>query len=226
MNTDNLEKREFIISENDKVFGDLSLISIIAFDEEPAIGQNFQLFSNNKYIFAQTSEEKKLLIGPAMRPNIEMLRQDQKTGQYFMGFFSEDQVRVASQVFLKGNNHNGTNINHGIIAGKNEIAGVNVVESWIVEDPNNDKANALGFKELQKGDWYVAMKIEDDAFWNFLKEHGKGFSIEGVFATKLMEKFSTLTEEQIIKDIVFSNEMSDSDKEEKIKEIIFNTKSE
>lgn len=221
MDTSNLQRREFIISENDLISGDLSLISMIVLDEQPAIGQGFQAFSNNKYIFAQTSSEKKLIIGPAMRPNIDMLRQDPKTGEYFMGYFTEEQVRISSEVFMRNSNLNATNLNHGELAGKNEIQGVTMVQSWIVEDPNNDKANALGFKEVQKGDWYVAFKIQNDEFWSFLKEHGNGFSIEGIFASRAIESFSAIkSDEDKIKEIIFDNTKSDNQKEKEILNII------
>ena len=52
-------------------------------------------------------------------------------------------------------------------------------ESWIVEDPKNDKSNIykLGAKG---GEWCVMMKIYNDEEWQQVKDGSyKGFSIEG-----------------------------------------------
>jgi hypothetical protein len=56
-----------------------------------------------------------------------------------------------------------------------------VVESWIINDSNNDKANSLGF-DLPVGTWMVSVAPKDT---NLLTEEFlstfKGFSIEGNF---------------------------------------------
>jgi len=59
---------------------------------------------------------------------------------------------------------------------------MSVVESWLIEDPNKDKAAAYGF-DLPKGTWMVSMKVLNDDVWRAVKEgEVKGFSIEGYFA--------------------------------------------
>ena len=59
-----------------------------------------------------------------------------------------------------------------------------LIESWIVEDPANDKANALGFNP-SKGDWYVSYKINNRETWDKIKAGElTGFSIAGQFIEK------------------------------------------
>ena len=54
-----------------------------------------------------------------------------------------------------------------------------------MEDGNNDKANALGFKDLPKGTWMVSMKLSDE-LWKEYIETGKaqGFSIDSFLDLK------------------------------------------
>jgi hypothetical protein len=64
------------------------------------------------------------------------------------------------------------------------LDGTCVVEQWIVSDPNNDKANALGLP-VEEGDWVVGMKLSD-GLWSEYIETGKakGFSIDSFLDLK------------------------------------------
>lgn len=219
-----LPTRELIIEDEfGNLIGDLSLISFVS---KPAVDQNYMLFSleESLFQFAKLEEEKQLVTGCAMRPNFKMLRQDPKTGELFNAVFTEAQVEKCSQIFLKNSNHLQTNLEHGQMLGKNEVEGVFVVESWIVKDPSNDKAAALGFSNINAGDWYVTFKIINPQFWQFIKEFGGGFSIEGVFNQRLSNAFKQLDEEKQIeakiKAIVFDPIKPDSQKEKEIKALI------
>lgn len=216
---DKLDIREFIIEDDiGNIIGDLSLISFVA---DPAIGQNFQLFSKtSKYVFAQADEEKMQVTGPIMRPNVAMLRQDPVTGKYYNAFFTPKQVLKCAQIFLKNSNHTQSNLEHGELLTRNELDGLFLFESWIVEDPENDKANAKGFKELKKDDWYGTFQIENKEFWKYLKENGGGFSIEGMFAEKIYQHFRNKQIESKVKEITFSKAFSDNEKEKQIKNLL------
>lgn len=62
-----------------------------------------------------------------------------------------------------------------------------LTELWIVEDPRNDKANALGFSSLPKGTLMCSYKINDKAYWDseVMTGNVKGFSLEGFFSQEL-----------------------------------------
>lgn len=154
------------------VFGELKRISLVS---SPAIEEEFLLFNSVDLSFKTIDEEKRVVTGPAMRPDIHIPRKDENNNLYY-GFFSKDTVRKAAELFFKKNsNANMTNLEHEF-----EIDGVFVFESWIVEDPNVDKAKALGFSDVREGDWWVSMKVENEAVWdNYLKTGLiKGFSVE------------------------------------------------
>jgi len=156
----------------DDVMGELKRISLVSV---PAIEEEFLLFNNMDLKFKTLDEDKRIVIGPAMRPDIHIPRKGDG-GELYYGFFSQDTVRKAAELFFKKNsNANNTNLEHEF-----EIDGIYVFESWIVEDPEMDKAKALGFTDVRKGDWWVSMKVENENVWNNYLKSGliRGFSVE------------------------------------------------
>ncbi len=189
----------------DDVMGELKRISLVSV---PAIEEEFLLFSKELQ-FATIDEDKRIVTGPAMRPDIHIPRKDDN-GELYYGFFSQDTVRKAAELFFKKNsNANKTNLEHEF-----EVDGVYVYESWIVEDPNNDKAKALGFTDVRKGDWWVSMKVENDVVWqNYLKTGLiRGFSVEVKAGEKDVELLSQIAE-------ILTNELSDEEAYTAIKKL-------
>ena len=190
-------ERKLIEWTLDDVMGELKRISLVS---TPAIEEEFLLFSKELQ-FATLDEDKRIVTGPAMRPDIHIPRKDD-AGELYYGFFSQDTVRKAAELFFKKNsNANKTNLEHEF-----EVDGVYVYESWIVEDPEMDKAKALGFTDVRKGDWWVSMKIENDVVWqNYLKTGLiRGFSVEVKAGEKDVELLSKITE-------ILSGELSDEE---------------
>lgn len=191
----------------DDVMGELKRISLVSV---PAIEEEFLLFNSLDLHFKTLDEEKRIVTGPAMRPDIHIPRKDDAGGLYY-GFFKKDTVRKAAELFFKKNsNANRTNLEHEF-----EIDGVYVFESWIVEDPNMDKAKALGFTDVREGDWWVSMKVENDVVWNNYLKTGliRGFSVEVKAAEKETEILSK------INDILMSG-ISDDEMVESISKLI------
>lgn len=152
-------------------------IELISFVENPAIERDFIAMS--KEIKLSLNEEKRLVTGPVLIPELLIPRED----HYLK--FTEESIKQIALDFQK-HNTNLTNINHkGDI-----ITGVVHFEHWIIEDPNNDKANALGFTDLPKGTLMSTYYVEDDRLWNLIKEGKiKGFSIEG-YLSKIETKMN------------------------------------
>jgi hypothetical protein len=156
----------------DDILGELKRISLVS---EPAIESDFMLFSDVELKFKTVDDDKRILTGPAMRPNINIKRYTEN-GELYYGFFSPEVVRQAAEMFFKkGSNINKTNLEHEF-----EIDGVYVFESWIVENPDVDKSRELGFSGVKKGDWFVSMKVDNDVVWNNYLKTGiiRGFSVE------------------------------------------------
>lgn len=221
---EDLKTVEFILKdETEKEIGSIDIISIV---QNPATEVHFQMFSKGQKTeckFSEEGSERQEITGLIMRPNKKILRQDKNENFYYC-IFSPSTVRQAAQLFMKHQNNNKTNLEHS----NYEISKkVYLFESWVVEDPNNDKAKALGFNDVQKGDWFGTFKIEDPTLWQFLKQHYKngGFSLEGIFSIseELFEQ-NEMTDENIysiVKEIISDETTPDEVKHSQIKGLLF-----
>ena len=121
------------------------------------------------------NEDQKVVVGVAMVPQKLILRKDE-FGNPFWVFFSKDTIKQISEKFMKNYTHN-TDVNHD----NNVVTDNTLLESWIVEDPEMDKAKLYGF-DVPEGSWMCKFKINDDATWNRIKAGElNGFSIAGTF---------------------------------------------
>lgn len=127
---------------------------------------------------AKVDEEQRILMGVALIPNKPIYRNIK--GNEFYIQFSEETIKKAAHNFLKNQFNNNSTIEHEV-----ELKGMSVVESWVIEDEDNDKSNKFGFS-YPKGSWMVAMKVDNDEVWNEYVKTGKvaGFSIDGMFSLK------------------------------------------
>jgi len=165
---------ELILNEKDTEMG-VYAVSVV---DEPAIEENFVALSKESIELATIDKEKKLLMGPALIPNKQIYRKNEKHGEFYI-YFSEDTVRKASEMFFVNNKQNNATYEHDA-----KIDGMTVVESWIIDNPEKDKSAAYGFS-LPKGTWMISMKVNNDQVWSDVKDGKvKGFSIEGYFADK------------------------------------------
>ena len=156
-------------------------IDAISFVEFPAIEENFIALNEHKVEMKTIDEDKRLVVGLALVPNKLIYRRNR--GFEYNITFSEQTVRKASEKYLKSLKLHNTTVAH-----ETEVDGVFLTESWIVEDPNNDKTNIYGL-DAPKGAWAVSMRIENDGLWNRIKKGDYlGFSIEGMFTEQ--EEFS------------------------------------
>lgn len=155
-------------------------VDAISIVEDPAIEENFIYLSHGSkpLTFAKVSEERRIIVGPALIPNMPIYR---KNGEdEFYVYFTKDTVQRVAHKFIAEGRQGQATLDHAVRAG-----GVSVVESWVVEDETNDKLLAYGLK-APKGAWMVMMKIDNNAIWEDYIKTGKvkGFSIEGYFSEK------------------------------------------
>jgi hypothetical protein len=157
-----------------------------------------------------------LVVGFALVPDKKILRVNK--GEQYEVVFSKDTVLKASHLYMKHLNLSNTTVDH-----KDRVNDVTVVESWIVNDIDNDKINTYGLKAVEGG-WAVIFKVENDDVWQEVKEGTyKGFSIEGRFSDKLVEASAdeVITEEVMTEER--AGELLDLDRdltEDEIQEIV------
>lgn len=166
---------ELFIDENDDVSG-IEAVSIV---ENPAIEEDFVALKNQEFKFAEVNKEKRILMGAALIPNKPIYRRSEENEYYI--YFSRDTVRKASELFFIRGNHNKSTLEHQM-----PLEGLVAVESWIVEDKEQDKSKLYGM-DMPLGTWMLSMKVLNDDVWENYVKTGKvkGFSIEGYFADKL-----------------------------------------
>ena len=165
-----------LILEDDKLMG-VDAISIV---ESPAIEEQFIALSKQQVQFKVQNEDKRILIGAALVPNKPIYRIDEKTGEEYYVYFSEATIRAAAELYMIKGNQNNATLEHA-----EELNGLSVVESWIIEDEDKDKTRAYGL-DYPIGTWVVMMKVNNEAIWTEYVKEGKvkGFSIEGWFAQR------------------------------------------
>ena len=160
--------------------------------ENPATETQLVMFSNEAELLQFQDDEKQIVYSVAMRPNMLIPRKN-INGEPAMVFYTEETIADLQQNFFKKNHHNGATVNHD---GKVRDD-MYIFESWIVEDPEKDKATLLGM-QVQKGDWVTAQKIENAEVWQDVKS-GKltGFSIEAYLEPVLINNKVEMTKEEI-----------------------------
>jgi len=146
----------------------------ISLVDKPAIEEDFIMLNALEVELKVINEEKREVVGLALVPNKKILRRKDDTEFYIE--FSEATIEKVQELYLKNLRANNVTIDH-----EKPVNGVSLIESWIVEDPKNDKSNIYNLNAI-KGSWVVKMKIYNDEVYEGVKL-GKfnGFSIEGMF---------------------------------------------
>jgi hypothetical protein len=185
-----------LTDDNGFLAGDINLVSIV---KGPAIEQTAMFFAEpKKYVFSDDTKQD--ITGPIMVADKIMLQKDKTSGEIYQCFFSKETIAKCAQLFLKNGKGMRTNVQHNQLLSTNETKGIYCSESWLVADPECDKAKALGFT-AQAGDWYGTYHCEDKSLFDALKNSTDGFSIEASFFERQVEASTPLTDEETIEEI-------------------------
>jgi hypothetical protein len=154
--------------------------------KHPAIENTSMFFSEDiESIKFAADQEQRLLYAPAMIPNKMIFRKD-VYGSPANTFYTAETIKMLNESYFKKAGNKETNIEHT----DEVLDGVFLVESWIVKDNKNDKANALGF-DVPNDTLMMCHKIENDVIWDQVKKGDlTGLSVE-------MEAIYKLTDNQI-----------------------------
>ena len=155
-------------------------IEQIAFTSNPAIKVKGMAFNQSeKLLFAD--DVKYRVTAPAMIP-MEIYRRDDETGEYYVQFTAEtiEQIHVKFMQDLK--NRDVFNLEHD----QAQTVPAFILESWIVDNPQYDKAFTTFGIEVPKGTLMLTAQITDKEYYNELVGNEQiGFSIEGFLGLKL-----------------------------------------
>ena len=172
-----LKEIELILDEKKGLDG-VYAMSVVT---DPAMEEWFVKMSKQSTVMLkEVDAEKRIICGPALIPEKRIYRRDEEMGEYNI-FFTKETVRRAAEIFLEKSRQDKATIEHEVA-----VDGMVVVESWIVDNKNMDKANHLGF-DVPEGTWMITMKVHNNEVWDQVKKgEVNGFSIEGRFADRMM----------------------------------------
>jgi len=157
----------------------------ISLVKDPAIESDFVYFGKQKEVlkFATVNTDQRLVLGPILIPNKQILRLDNDNNPYYV-FFSPETVKQLSEMYLEKKYNSSVTLEHAT-----PVDDISLVESWIVESAEKDKSKLYGIN-VPAGTWMGTMKINNDDIWNDFVKTGavQGFSIEGMFGHKLVSQ--------------------------------------
>lgn len=159
-------------------------ISQIAFTATPAIKVKGMAFSANdesrKRFF--TDNAKMRIAAPALIP-MEIYRSDED-GEYYVEF-TEDEIEKLTSKFMANLTNTGKfNLEHN----EQQTVPAYILEAWIVNDPEKDKAKSTFNIDVPKGTLMIVSQVTDQNYYNSLVANGQvGYSIEGFLGMKLSE---------------------------------------
>ena len=154
----------------------------ISLVDRPAIESDFLLFDEeNKKVFSFSDNEKHVITGAAMIPNLPIYRCDETGFEYFVQF-STDTVRKSAELFMKNGFQSNISVDHEC-----DVEGAYVFESYLVDKSRGINPSDL---ELPDGSWVVSIKCENDELWDKLKNSDllHGMSIETINTVQRMAK--------------------------------------
>ena len=161
-------------------------VDAIAFTANPAVlvkGVAFK--SQAKSHFAD--EKKYRITAPAMIP-MDIYRRDDDMGEYYVQFSKDEIDTIFKDFMLNLNNRNLFNLEHE----GDKIVPAYILEAWLVDNPEADKAKSTFGIEVPEGTLMVTAQITDTDYYNKLVEAGQvGFSIEGFLGLKLSNQIKT-----------------------------------
>jgi len=153
----------------------------ISLVDQPAIESDFLALSkqddSNRFNIKlkEIDKERKVVVGYALIPDLEIPRV--KDGKEFNIVMSKETVALAAKLYMKNLNLQNVTSQH-----EKPVSGCCVIESWVIEDKDNDKANIYNLEpKPQGGEWVVMMSLTDEEYQKVKDGEYNGFSIEAMF---------------------------------------------
>lgn len=169
---------------------DVYAVSLV---DEPAVESTFIAMAKQQVPMefrAVETGEKRMVYGVVLRADFPVYRV-LPDGEECYFVFDAECIERLEQKFVKNGGQFSWTKDHMDFA-----PGLTMTESWIVSDPECDKAKAIGLENFSKGSWIGGCKVDDDETWKQIKEgRFAGFSIESWVAfDEITKKEDTETE--------------------------------
>ena len=144
--------------------------------DEPAIESNFVAFDKQVPLkFKVEDEEKRMVLGPVMIPDMLIYRRDENNTEYYITYPAETIHKMTEKYFATMNVNN-VDTDHSFEL----VDGVVMTQAFF---KNVDKGiNPAGFEELPDETLFFQYHILNDDIWEEIKAGTwKGFSLAGTF---------------------------------------------
>lgn len=186
-----LEVREVILGEDER-WG----MNIISLTDDPAnMEETIKLSKQIEDIQMASDEERQMLYGAALIPEQKILRVPKDGSPPYYLVFSADTIRQIAYRWAA----NGYNTNVDMEHSGDLLDGVNVVESWFVDYPMQDKSTAMGMK-LNEGTWALGVHVNKPKLWTKLRDSKTlGFSVTGLMQS---QKIEMSKDEKLVNDLL------------------------
>lgn len=149
--------------------------------EDPAVKQDFVLFSADKMNFSVIGEEEHIISGVVMLADVPIYRKSPTLGEYYIIFNKDTLKALAERLFREGKQNNIT-LEHG----ESLVEGVTMVELFIKDEAKGINPSYL--EGVTDGSLIASYKVNNESLWKEIKNGTfKGFSISGPF-TAIPEK--------------------------------------
>jgi hypothetical protein len=142
----------------------------------PAIEANWVAMGDNKAPMKfSTIQDRQLLVGPILIPDLPIYRFDEKTSTEYYVVFTKEVIEKLVRKFQAQQKTINLNYQH---LRDSQLKNAVIQEIWLTGKV--DKSQSLGF-DLPEGSAFIAAHIGDKDFWEKEVKSGnvKGFSIEG-----------------------------------------------
>lgn len=163
-------------------------IEMIAFTNLPAIKVKGMAFGSDKRLMF-TDDVKYRITAPAMIP-MDIYRKNDGDGEYYVQFTEEVIEQIHTKFMADLRNRDIFNLEHDT----EKKVPAYILETWIVDNPKQDKAFSTFGIEVPKGTLMVTAQVTDaDYFAELVANDQVGFSIEGFLGLKLSEQIKLNT---------------------------------
>ena len=133
-----------------------------------------QIDKQKMQAFAVVNDEERIVVGPAMIPDLPIYRKDE-TGEYYVFFDKQTIETIALKFYQKGFQQNANEMH------AKAVEGITFFQSWIA-DEGKGIPKMKQFENLPDGTWFLGAKVNNEETWQKVKDGTfKGFSVEGMF---------------------------------------------
>lgn len=153
-------------------------------EQDQAVAMCSSMYGQYRSAFKVANEERRIITGAAMIPDIPIYRRDESRGEYNV-VFSKETIEKIVKKWAKQGNYNNVNLMH---QEGTDPAGVYLIESFVTDKERGVVApKVLG--DMPEGTWIQSYYVESDSVWASVKNGTfRGFSVEGDFG--ISEKFT------------------------------------